>query len=160
MPSPGRSISVPVSGRDEDGNAIVLTKDYIITHKFNKWREYYLDKDNKKTYLNATQSALKAYNCTYDSARTIGWENAAKLDNIGRAIGENLGLTPDKFIQLAWKKAIETDKPDYWDRALKAVGWYEKLNQRDPSKFEGLEVKTDKDGETSIKIVKYGEDDE
>lgn len=149
-----------IVGRDKEGNAVALTKEYRITEKFKKWEECYFDDSNSETYLNATRSALKVYNTTsYSSAATIGSDNLRKLENIGQRIGEKLGITPEQLIKLAMKKAVETDKEAYWDRVAKAVGYYELLNQRDSGKYKGLKVETDKEGNTKVMSMDFIVDD-
>ena len=62
--------------------AIVLSQapEIIIKRKFGLWCYHFLNKNNKKTYLNATQSALKAYDTTsYFNAGAIGHQNYKKL---------------------------------------------------------------------------------
>ncbi len=81
--------------------------EYTETAKFELWRKYFEDKNNRECYLNATKSALKAYNTTnYSSAGVIGHENLKKLKNLrlvwldleGYGFGERMKITLAKAL--------------------------------------------------------------
>lgn len=62
-----------------------------LTLKQLTWLQYYINPQNPQTFGNATQSAIKAYSCTDETARVIGSENIAKLNT--RSIMEQMGLS-------------------------------------------------------------------
>lgn len=96
-----------------------------LTEKFNEWHELYFDKSNKKTYLNATQSAIKAYpNATYGSARVIGSENLTKLNNYRQAIADELGYTITDMMKIGIAKMIQGNFGD-WERMMQILGHVE-----------------------------------
>lgn len=86
------------------------TKKYRDTPKFKAWRDYFLDKSNKQTFGNATQSAILAYNLNpkdqYWSAASIGKDNLQKLQTVGVEYLEKVGITPGMVYQVFWNKAL------------------------------------------------------
>lgn len=103
------------------GNS-VLHKETI---KFKKWTSYFLDKSNKKTHGNATQSALLAYNVKdYNSASCIGYQNYRKLQNLKLMIAEQEGFGIAEFIKVALAKALKGNYSD-WEKLGTQLGYFE-----------------------------------
>ena len=95
--------------------------------KFNDWVEYFLDKKNKETYGNLTQSAIRAYMLDpkeqYDSASTIGSENYRKLRHLASMYAETKGLGFGKMLDIATQKMLVSKTPEWWDRLMKLFGY-------------------------------------
>lgn len=108
-----------------------------LTAKFKKWCEVFYDKSNKTTYLNATQSALAAYDCTYDSARRIGSENLAKLSNVRQAIAEADGFDLHEMMKIGMAKVIKGGFGD-WERMMVILGHLE--DPKNPAPQQNLQV--------------------
>ena len=105
---------------------------YRLTPKFESWRQLYLDKNNKETFGNATQSALKAYNLDpniqYGTARVIGHENLTKLNNLRLTVREYLeenGFTLPVFINHALQKMTDPKviSIQWWLALMKLAGY-------------------------------------
>lgn len=104
--------------------AIVLSqaKEVVISRKFEMWCDHYLDKKNKKTYLNATQSALAVYDTEkYYSACRIGWENSRKLNMLASTIADLEGYGFGDRMRIALAKAASGNYSD-WDKFLTRIG--------------------------------------
>lgn len=121
--TPEDNIELP----QEEKEIAEVKKNYKLTPKFNKWCELYFSKENKETYLNATQSAIQAYSLDpkeqYGVARSMGSQNLAKLDNVASQIAESKGYTFDKFVDVAWVKMLKSESPEWWDRVGDMVGF-------------------------------------
>lgn len=76
------------------------------TPKMARWIQLFLDKNNKVTFGNRTQSALLAYGLNkddptdYNSARHIGWENYTKVNNLAAEYLEQQGMNTAKILDL------------------------------------------------------------
>lgn len=74
------------------------------------WAKYFLDRTNKDTYGNRTQSAIKAYNLDpieqYASAGVMGSENFKKLRIVTNLYLEQNGMTTAKVIDLIVAHAV------------------------------------------------------
>lgn len=85
---------------------IEVAKKYYITPKYQMWEEYFLDKKNKDTFGNATQSACKAYGLdphdpkAYNVASVVGHKNLRKVKDLRRKYWEAQGLTPGKLLEV------------------------------------------------------------
>lgn len=110
---------------------IVLSQhpDVVATRKFELWCAFYFDKNNKKTYLNATQSALRAYNTEKDYvAWNIGSRNARKAKVLGVTVAELEGYGFGDRIRIAIAKAVSGDYND-WHKLLVQFGDFEEKPQ-------------------------------
>ena len=136
-----------------------------LTLKQRKWLAIYLKTGN------ATEAARKVYDCTYDSARTIGWENLTKLDfsefleeagisdqKLTKKLEE--GLDANRVVSAVNTKKEATassndfiDVPDYSVRH-KYLETGLKLKKRLVDKVEH-EVK----GNQNINVMMYGKND-
>lgn len=95
------------------------------TEKFNRWVRCFFDAKNKKTYGNATQSALKAYNTTnYKSASVIGHENLVKLRHLSSTVADQLGYGFADLIKIGLAKMIKGSYDD-WNRMMVRLGYFE-----------------------------------
>lgn len=102
------------------------TKSYRESKKFNDWCRYFFDKKNKKTYGNATQSALKAYNTTdYSSAGVIGYKNIKKVKILSLIVADQEGYGYAQLIQLGLKKMEKSDDVKWWKEIMDVLGYKE-----------------------------------
>ena len=104
--------------------AIVLSQapEIVISRKFDLWCAYYLDESNKKTYGNATQSALKVYDIAKkETAWSIGYENHRKLQVLASTIADLNGFGYFDRVKIAIKKAL-SGKYDDWHKLLVQIG--------------------------------------
>lgn len=104
-------------------------KEIIITKKFEDWCTLFLDKNNKTTYGNKTQSAIMAYSLDpikqYHSAGVIGYENFKKLKSVASAYADSKGITAGQMIDVAWAKVFDSKNGggiDWWDRVAEITG--------------------------------------
>jgi hypothetical protein len=121
----------PISSESTDLPEIDFSP-YRLTPKFESWRQLYLDKNNKETFGNATQSALKAYNLDpntqYGAARVIGHENLTKLNNLRLTVREYLeenGFTLPVLINHAIQMMVNPKviTPLWWREIMKLAGY-------------------------------------
>jgi len=100
---------------------------YQETFKFNKWCNYFMDKNNKETYGNATQSAIKAYNydpiTQYAVASTTGAYNLKKQKSMGMAYGENKGLGLYQLIDWAISQMFKTGDTKWFEIVRDMLGY-------------------------------------
>ncbi len=99
-------------------------KIYRESKKFNDWCKYFFEKKNKKTYGNATQSALKAYNTTdYSSAGVIGHENLKKLKILSSIVAEHEGYGYTQMIKIGLEKMKKSDDVKWWKEMMEVLGY-------------------------------------
>lgn len=105
------------------------TKKYRLTPKYKRWTEFFLDKEDKlgfKTFGNATQSAIHAYDLDpdeqYFSAKQIGHENYTKLNHVGSALLERIGITHASMLATAVSKMQKTDRKEWYDEVAYHLG--------------------------------------
>ena len=100
---------------------------YRTTPKFEMWLKHFLNIRNKKTFGNATQSALLGYD-TKDlrTAGIIGHENVVKMKALRGMLAEKMGYTFGELLQVGIKKMKEGDFED-WDRLMVRLGYFEQL---------------------------------
>ena len=104
--------------------AIVLSQapEIVISRKFELWCYHFLNKNNKETYLNATKSALKAYNTTkYFNAGRIGYDNSKKLQNLKLTWLDMEGFGFGKRMKIGLSKARSGSYSD-WENFMVKVG--------------------------------------
>ena len=107
--------------------AIVLSQapEIVISRKFELWCYHFLNKNNKETYLNATKSALKAYNTTkYFNAGRIGYDNSKKLQNLKLIWLDMKGFGFGDRMKIALSKAMSGDY-NAWHKFMVVVGEFE-----------------------------------
>jgi len=107
--------------------AIVLSQapEIVISRKFELWCYHFLNKNNKETYLNATKSALKAYNTTkYFNAGRIGYDNSKKLQNLKLIWLDVNGFGFGDRMKIALSKAMSGDY-NAWHKFMVVVGDFE-----------------------------------
>ena len=107
--------------------AIVLSQapEVVLSRKFEMWCYHFLNKNNKETYLNATKSALKAYNTTsYFNAGRIGYDNSKKLQNLKLTWMDMEGFGFGDRMKIGLSKAMSGDYSD-WDKFMTRVGEFE-----------------------------------
>jgi hypothetical protein len=94
-------------------------------NKFKRWTKYYTDYNNKKTYGNATQSALLAY-CTTNrnTAAVIGSKNIRKHKILASTVVEKEGFDFTAIIKVGIKKVLEGSYND-WERFMKQIGYFD-----------------------------------
>ena len=106
---------------------IVLSNapDVVLSRKFELWCAYFLDKSNRTTYLNATQSALKVYDVGtkrgYFTAGQIGHENMKKLEMLRPMLADLEGFGIGERMKVAIAKAMKGTFDD-WHRLLVQLG--------------------------------------
>lgn len=91
--------------------------------KLKKWTELFLDKSNKATYGNRTESAMQAYDCgNRADAATIGSQNYRKLKGLALNFFEDKGVTVEKLLDVLAARALTSDKAEWWKLAAEVVG--------------------------------------
>lgn len=91
--------------------------------KLKRWTELFLDKNNKATYGNRTESAMIAYDCKDRvSAGSIGYQNYKKLYGLASILAEDNGVTVDKLINVAAARALSHDNPRWWELYTEMTG--------------------------------------
>lgn len=101
------------------------TPDYRETAKFNLWVKYFTDRSNKETYLNATQSALKAYSSTsYSLAGVIGHKNIKKYNNLCVVTLDMEGYGLGELMKIGLAKVIKGSYQD-WDKFMERLRYFE-----------------------------------
>ena len=104
--------------------AIVLSQapEIIIKSKFELWSYYFFNKNNKETYLNATQSALKSYDTKkYFNAGRIGYDNSKKLQKLKLTWLDMKGFGFGKRMEIGLSKARSGSYSD-WEKFMVVVG--------------------------------------
>ena len=116
----------PVLSDEEEKLALELHK-LDLYPKLRKWLELFLDKSNKLTYGNRTQSALEAYNLDpitqYFSAGKIGQENYKKLSNLAALYYEQEGMHTSNVLELIASHAV-AGKPKALEMLADLTGVY------------------------------------
>jgi hypothetical protein len=96
-----------------------------MTPKFKNWLALFMDKANPDLYGNATQCALKSYNCTnYYSAGVIGSTNLKKLKGIMGSFLEAERMGYHEMIKIGAAKMIKGTFQD-WKELMIMAGFYE-----------------------------------
>ena len=109
----------------ETGIVLSQAPEVVTSRKFDLWCAYYFDSSNKLTFLNATQSALKAYNTDKDYvAWGIGSRNARKAKVLASTIADLNGFGYGDRIKIAITKALAGEYGD-WDKLLVRIGDFE-----------------------------------
>lgn len=89
--------------------------------KLNEWVRLFTDKNNKDTYGNRTESAMRAYDCKdRASASAIGVQNFRKLRHLASVFVEDRGITIEKLLTVAATRAITSDNPE-WFKLLASI---------------------------------------
>lgn len=119
---------------------------YRETQKFDLWCSYFFDESNKTCHLNATQSALLAYNydpdTQYHLASVVGSKNMRKYDILSRITTEKLGYSFMTLMEIGIKKAINGKYID-WEKFMVRIGYFEadlktQFNQYNQFNFDNL----------------------
>lgn len=91
--------------------------------KLKKWTELFLDKSNRATYGNRTESAMQAYDCKDRvSAGNIGYQNYKKLYGLASILAEDSGVTVDKLINVAGARALTHENPRWFELYTEMTG--------------------------------------
>ena len=107
--------------------AIVLSQapEIVLGRKFELWCAHFLNKSSRETYLNATKSALKAYDTTnYFTAGAIGHQNYKKLQNLKLTYLDMEGYSFGERMKISLAKAIQGEYSD-WHKFMIQVGEFE-----------------------------------
>lgn len=92
--------------------------------KLKKWAELFLDKNNKATYGNRTESAMQAYDCKNRVvAGQIGAQNFKKLRGLASAFADQEGFTFELLYRKAVNEVINSDNPAWFDRVLELLDY-------------------------------------
>lgn len=144
-PTPDISVVSPVEIVPQEDKKEEEIK-YIETLKFNAWCELFLDKSNKETFGNATQCALKTYDCkTYSSAGVVGHENLKKFKNLRLSLVERDGWGAKKMIDVGLALMIKRGMAPSWGEMMEFLGYKE-----EKSESTGLSLKI---GDAEMKVV-------
>lgn len=114
---------------DGQQKSLALTKEYVETVKFTLWLRKFTD-SGSKTFGNATQSAIEAYNYDptdqYKLATVTGVRNRKKAIEMGIVEGllEKMGFGFGDLLRIGMKKVLEGDFQD-WERMMKLIGFFE-----------------------------------
>ena len=123
MPDQNQSSSNQLQEVKED-------KEYIITKKFEDWVELFMDKTNKDTFGNATQSAMVAYGYEphqYTTAAQVGHRNVKKVKNLGAMYADKQGASFGKLMDVALSRAFSEKNPAWWDRVMEVSGYKDQI---------------------------------
>lgn len=94
--------------------------------KLKKWVGLFLDKSNKATYGNRTESAMQAYDCKDRvSAGNIGYQNYKKLYGLASILADDSGITVDKLINVAGARALTHENPKWFEIYTSMTGIYD-----------------------------------
>lgn len=97
--------------------------------KLREWTRLFLDKTNKLTYGNRTQSAIAAYNLDpekqYLTAGKIGSENYKKVKGLASAYYDREGLTTEKILNLLAAKASSSNNSKFLEMLMGITDIYE-----------------------------------
>jgi hypothetical protein len=112
-------------------------KKYRVTKQFEDWVQYFLDKNNKTTYGNKTQSAIFAYSLDpikqYFSAGVIGYDNYKKLKSLASSYLEGKGITTGRMLDIAVAKLLDRNGSiAWWDRIAELTGIKEAQGEKTP----------------------------
>ncbi len=117
---------IQLSPEDEQLNTLLNSE--RSSPKFAKWGQLFLDKSNKQTYGNRTQSAIVAYELDpitqYSSAGTIGHENYNKLKHLGMMYIEQAGMTAGVQLDLLVSKAVNSPNAKFLQMLMEISGVY------------------------------------
>jgi hypothetical protein len=84
--------------------------------KLSKWIQLFLSKDNKETFGNRTESAMRSYNCKDRvSAAEIGAQNFRKLKGLASAYAEIKGFGVGKMIDIGLAKTLQSEDPRWYE---------------------------------------------
>lgn len=91
-------------------------KKYRLTPKYMEWEKCYWDKSNKECYLNATRSAIEAYNLDpigqYGVAEQIGFENVRKHKTLARRYWRGKGKTEGELLDIYYNMMLARKDPN------------------------------------------------
>lgn len=116
---------------------------YRETGKFDQWVKHYMDETDKECYLNATRSAMKAYQTeNYQTAAVIGHKNIKKYKTLAVITLEKLGFTFSELMKIGMKKMMDGNYKD-WESFMERLEYFEnrkiiELNQSEPYDFANL----------------------
>lgn len=123
------NIPSPVSQEDQLLEKVKTKtgKKFLNSPKFQQWYRLFTDKSNKDTFGNSTQAAIQAYNLDpvtqYGTARVMGCENLAKLNNAASDILHKKGLTFNAMLEIGIKKMIKSNSFDPWLMYMEMLGY-------------------------------------
>lgn len=118
---------------NENTDIIEIEKQFNESPRFTRWRELYFDKDNLfklNTFKNRTLSAIHAYELDPNDpkqkkyAYKLGSKNARKCKNWAQEYLSELGVTPEKILEVIAAKALNTDNPRYMQLLAEITGVY------------------------------------
>ncbi len=102
------------------------------TKKFNLWTKYFTDKNDKTTFLNATQSAIKAYGYTsstqYHLASVTGSKNMRKYEFLSVSVLDVIGFSFGELIKIGVKKVLDGNYKD-WESFMEKIGNFDEKHQ-------------------------------
>jgi len=116
---------------------------YRETDKFDQWVMHYTDETDKECYLNATRSAMKAYQTdNYQMAAVIGHKNIKKYKTLAVITLEKIGFTFSELMKIGVKKMMDGTYKD-WESFMERLDYFEnrkiiELNQPEPYDFSNL----------------------
>lgn len=106
---------------------------YRETQKFNLWAKYFMDKSNKDTHLNGTQSAIKAYGYTspsqYHLASITGSKNMRKYEFLAISVLDMIGFSFGELLKIGVKKVLDGSYKD-WESFMQKIGSFEEKPQQ------------------------------
>ena len=146
-----------------------------LTNKMKLWQRNYLNAENPKTFLNATESARKAgYNIAKDNYNTVGWQNYTKLRPIIEKWLNDYGLD-ENSLKIKLKSLMEAKEVKYFafegkicdqvevdaleiqrkalEMAMKVKGMFEKDNEQAAAKV--LAIVHEADEKAQAIVSKY-----
>jgi len=129
-----------------DKNIPNITR-YRETKKYNLWARYFTDDNNKKTWGNATQSAIAAYGYgtpgQYHLASITGSKNMRKYEFLATSMLDKIGFSFGELLKIGVKKVLDGTYKD-WESLMERLGYFEgkyspqQLNQFNQFNIENL----------------------
>lgn len=125
-------MAIKEAKEEELKEAVMLDSiDRKLTPRFKDWLALFMDKSNQQYYGNATQCALKTYNCNnYFSAGVIGSRNLKKLQGIMGSFLEAEQMGFGEMVKIGAAKMIKGTFQD-WKEFMIMAGFYEPPAKQD-----------------------------
>lgn len=114
----------PQISADEEKELTLQLEHFSKYPKLMKWSQLFLDKDNKATYGNRTESAMQAYDCkSRVVAANIGSQNYRKLYGLASIFAEDRGVTLESLLEVLSVRALTHENPEWWKLAAEVFGY-------------------------------------
>lgn len=113
--------SEPTEEEQELANAL---SPFNQSPRLQRWVELFLDKNNKETYGNRTECAMRVYDCKNRAvAATIGSQNFKKLNGVASIFADDKGITFEKLMDVAMARALSAQDSSWWTLVMDMLGY-------------------------------------